>query len=52
MGGVFGFRLLGAFVIWVVKGFSGNIMDYRNNKYSSFIGFGTILLFVLILKNL
>ncbi len=39
----------GGFVIWFCKFFKGGYLNSRNHSYSYIVGFGSILLIILIL---
>ena len=40
---------LGGFLLWGFKGFRGKFLDCRNSKFSFLVGFGFIIIIVIIL---
>jgi len=40
---------LGAFIIWLLKGFKGSFKEHQNNKYALLVGIIVVLLFIFIL---
>lgn len=50
MGGGFGnLSSLGGFIIWACKSFKGSWKDHRRHHYSFAVGFGAVMLVVLVL---
>ena len=47
--GFYAIEKLGGFIMWVVKGFKGKFRKYHTHWLAFFVGFGFIMLIVLLM---
>lgn len=48
--GHYSVKTLGGFILWMFKGFKGKFTSYQTHKYAFEIGFGLIIIVILIIK--